>query len=140
MAELLRHIEQGNTGRQEQAGIRMAEIVHAKAGQIRPVQDAMKDTSQMAFLIQPALIIRTEPRSVTPSACHGFEFLPGAIGLQCRDQLGAEVHRSDFGGLGRFHLSPHGRSPFDADGVLTDIHVPRIAAQSLRRVAYLFSP
>ena len=53
-----------------------------------------------------------EPRSVTPSACHGFEFLPGAIGLQCRDQLGAEVHRSDFGGLGRFHLSPHGRGPF----------------------------
>ncbi len=52
----------------------MAEIVHAKAGQIRPVQDAMKDTPQMAFLIQPALIIRKEPWSVTPSACHGFEF------------------------------------------------------------------
>ena len=100
----------------------------------------MKDTSQMAFLIQPALIIRTEPRSVTPSACHGFEFLPGAMSLQCRDQLGAEVHRSDFRRSWSISPVPHGRSPFDADGVLTDIHVPGLQRNRFAGVAYLFSP
>jgi hypothetical protein len=86
----------------------------------------MKDTPQMAFLVQPPLIIRTEPGSVTPSARHGFEFQPGAIGLQLREQLGAEVHCSDLSSLGRFHLSAEGRGPFDSDGVLTNIHVPRL--------------
>jgi hypothetical protein len=102
------------------------EIVHAKAGQVRPVQDPMKDTSQMALLIQLAVIIRKEQGRIAPLARHGFEFPPGAIGLQSLGQLGAAVHRSDFGGLGRFYLPGDGRGPFDSDGVLTEIQIPRL--------------
>jgi len=36
----------------------MAKVVHAKAGQIRSVQDAMKDSAQMAFLSQPPSVAK----------------------------------------------------------------------------------
>jgi hypothetical protein len=107
----------------------VTEIVHAKAGQISPLQDTMKDTPEVASLIQSGLIVRTEPRRVPPSARHGFELPPGPIRLQFEDQFGAEVHCSDLSSLGRIHLSAESRRPFDPDSALTDGLYPPVGAR-----------